>query len=281
LAVDDIGFTLGAAVTERLRTFRAKVFRLDEHIARLKRSLEIIGADSASIAAEIAQVIPEFVGHNQALIDPEDDWAVAAFVTPGVVGSGKPTICVYGFPLPFQQWATKFETGVSVVISQHRQVPTNCWPAELKCRSRMHYYLADLEAAKRRPGTRAIVLDQDGYIAEATTANVIAFREGEGLISPPLEHILFGVSLGVVKELAAELGIQFTMRQLSVDELLAADEAMLASTSICVLPIVECETQPIGTGRPGPVFQRLLTAWGKLIGVDIAAQARRFAIRST
>ncbi|HEX3598953.1 MAG TPA: aminotransferase class IV [Lacipirellulaceae bacterium] len=280
LAVDDIGFMLGAAVTERLRTFRGKVFRLDEHIARLKGSLDIIGAASEKIAAEIAQVIPEFVRRNQALIDPDDDWAIAAFVTPGVAGSGKPTVCVYGYPLPFQQWATMFDTGVPVVISQHHQVPTNCWPAELKCRSRMHYYLADLEAAKRRPGARAIVLDQDGYVAESTTANVVAFREGKGLVSPPLDHILFGVSLGVVKELADELGIPFTMRQLSVDEFLAADEALLASTSICVLPIVECEGKPIGTGRPGPIFQRLLTAWGKLVGLDIADQARRFANRS-
>jgi branched-subunit amino acid aminotransferase/4-amino-4-deoxychorismate lyase len=217
---------------------------------------------------------------NQALFAPDDDWAIAAFVTPGVAGSGKPTVCVYGFPLLFHQWATKFDTGVSVVISEHRQVPANCWPSELKCRSRMHYYLADLEADKRRPGARAIVLDQDGYVAEATTANVIVYREGEGLISPPLDNILLGVSLGVVKELAANLHLPFAMRQLSVDEFCAADEALLASTSICVLPIVECEGQPIGAGRPGPIHRRLLASWGALVGLDIAAQARRFANRN-
>jgi branched-subunit amino acid aminotransferase/4-amino-4-deoxychorismate lyase len=168
---------------------------------------------------------------------------------------------------------------MAVVISSIRQVPPNCWPAELKCRSRMHFYLADREATSRRPGSRAILLDQDGYVAEATTANAVIYRRGEGLVSPPPEHILWGVSLMVVEELAAQLGIPFKRRRLTVDELRGADEALLASTSICALPIVECEGQRIGEGRPGPVYQRLMTAWSALVGVDIAEQARRCAAR--
>ncbi len=279
IAVDDVGFLLGATATERLRTFRGQVFRLEEHLARLRRSLDILGLDSDSITGEVAQALPEFLRRNRGLIDPGDDWAIVAFATPGSAGSRRPTVCVHGYPLQFRQWASQFETGVPVVVSRRRQVPTSCWPAELKCRSRMHYYLADREAAARRPGARAIVLDQDGYVAEATTANVLVHRDGEGLVSPPHEHILFGVSLGVVKELAAKLNVPFTMRPLTVEEFGTANEAMLASTSICVLPIVECNGKPIGNGQPGPVYRKLLAAWSDLVGVDIAAQARRFADR--
>jgi branched-subunit amino acid aminotransferase/4-amino-4-deoxychorismate lyase len=143
----------------------------------------------------------------------------------------------------------------------------------------MHYYLADREATARRPGARAIVLDQDGYVAEGTTANVIVYRAGEGLVSPPVDNILLGVSLGVVKELAAKLQLPFVMRPLSVEDLRTADEAMLASTSICVLPIVECDAQQMGDGRPGPVYRNVLSAWSALVGVDIARQARQFADR--
>ena len=221
-----------------------------------------------------------FCERNESLINADDDWSIVAFATPGVAGTGRPTVCVHGHPLPFRQWAAQFEAGVRVVVSDHRQVPTNCWPAELKCRSRMHYYLADREAASRTPGARAIVLDQDGYIAEATTANVVVYREGEGLISPPLDHILAGVSLGVVKELAAMLNVPFIMRPLTVDDFRTSDEAMLTSTSICLLPIVECDGQPIGNGQPGPIYRRLLAAWGNLVGLDVAAQAKRFADRS-
>jgi branched-subunit amino acid aminotransferase/4-amino-4-deoxychorismate lyase len=144
----------------------------------------------------------------------------------------------------------------------------------------MHYYLADRDAAARSPGARAIVLDQNGYIAESTTANVLVYREGEGLISPPLEHILAGVSLGVMKELAAVLNMPFNMRPLTVDDFRTSDEAMLTSTSICLLPIVECGGRPIGKGVPGPIYRQLLGAWGNLVGLDVAAQAKRFANRT-
>jgi branched-subunit amino acid aminotransferase/4-amino-4-deoxychorismate lyase len=279
ITVNDLGFLLGATVTERLRTFRGKVFRLEEHLARLRSSLDILGLNSGSITSKVEHAVPEFLRRNQGLIDPGDDWAIIVFATPGSVERGQPTVCVHGYPLPFGQWASQFETGVHVVVSQHRQVPTTCWPAELKCRSRMHYYLADREAAAQRPGARAIVLDQDGFVAESTTANIIVYREDEGLVSPPHEHILFGVSLGVVKELAAKLNIPYIMRPLTVDELCSADEVMLASTSICVLPIVECNGGSIGGGQPGPVYRRLLAAWSDLVGIDIAAQARRFSDR--
>ncbi len=279
IALDDIGFMVGATVTERLRTFRGQIFRLQEHLTRLRGSLEIIGLDSQSIADEVGHAIVEFLKRNESLIDADDDWAIAAFATPGVAGMGKPTVCVHGHPLPFRQWAAQFDAGIKVVVSDHRQVPVNCWPAELKCRSRMHYYLAEREAANRSPGARAIVLDQDGYIAESTTANVLVYREGEGLISPPFEHILVGVSLGVMKELAAVLNVPFNMRPLTVDDFRTSDEAMLTSTSICLLPIVECDGKPIGTGEPGPIYRQLLTAWGNLVGLDVAAQAKRFANR--
>lgn len=278
VGVEDAGFLLGVTVTERLRTFRGQVFRIEEHLRRLRGSLEIVGLKSEEISAEIGSGIKEFVRRNQSLIDPEDDWSIIAFATPGVSGGG-PTVCVHGHPLPFKSWANQFEAGLPIVVSSIRQVPNNCWPAELKCRSRMHYYLADREAAAKRPGARAIVLDQGGFVAEATTANIIVYRGSEGFISPPADNILLGVSLAVVEELAAKLGVPFKMRPVTVDELRTCDEALLASTSICALPVIECDGRPIGSGKPGAVYQRLLSAWNELVGIDIAAQARRFATR--
>lgn len=280
IAVDDAGFLLGTTVTERLRTFRGQIFRLEEHLARLRGSLRIVGLDSDAVGSEVGAAITEFVNRNRGLIDLNDDWAVIAFVTPGCPGSGRPTVCVHGYPLPFHHWADQFEIGVPVVVSSHRQIPNNCWPTELKCRSRMHYYLADREAAARRPGARAIVLDQDGYIAEGTTANIVIYRDGEGLISPPYEHILAGVSLAVLKELAAITNTRFVIRPTSIEDLRTADEAMFTSTSICVLPIIDCDGDLIGSGCPGPVYRRLLAEWSDFVGVDVAEQARRFAKRS-
>lgn len=281
VAVDDIGFLLGATVAERLRTFRGHVFRLEEHVRRLHHSLEIIGLPADSIAEEVAQAIPEFVVRNGQHLAPGDDWSIVAFVTPGVAGSGRPTVCVHGQPVPFHQWASLYDAGVPVVISSVRQVPPSCWPPELKCRSRMHYYLADREAAARQPGARAVLLDENGCVAEASTANVLIYHSAKGIVSPPREHILAGVSLGVVEELAAKLAVPFVVRPLTVAEFRSADEALLTSTSMCLLPIVACDGQRIGAGVPGPMFRRLLDAWSELVDIDVADQARQFADRSS
>jgi branched-chain amino acid aminotransferase len=281
ISVDDVGFLLGATITERLRTFGGRVFRLEVHLDRLRRSLDIVGLDSNHITAQIAEAVPEFLERNRSQLPPDDDWSILAFATPGIAGSGRPTVCVHGYPLQFQLWASRYTEGLPVVISDVRQIPPQSLPPELKCRSRMHFYLADQQAAAAEPGARAILLDEDGHVAEATSANVIVYRAAEGLVSPPTEHILIGVSLGVVQELAASLNVPFAMRPLTPDELRSADEAMLASTSICLLPIIACDGQPIGGRRPGPVFRRLLAAWSGLAGLDIAAQAQQCAARRT
>lgn len=277
--VYDRGFLLGATVTERLRTFRGQVFRLEEHLQRLRHSLEIVGLPAEDVADQIGRAIPEFVARNTSVIPADDDWSILAFATPGIAGADRPTVCVHGYPLPFAGWASLFDDGVPVVISDIRQLSPRSLPPELKCRSRMHYYLADHRAAAMRAGARAILLDERGYVAEATTANVIVYREDEGLVSPPPEHILFGVSLGVVRELASKLDLPFVLRPLPVSELCSAAEVMLTSTSVCLLPVVECDGKPIGTGRPAEKFRALLNAWSELVGVDIAEQARQIAAR--
>jgi branched-subunit amino acid aminotransferase/4-amino-4-deoxychorismate lyase len=279
IGVDDLGFLVGATVTERLRTFRGQVFRLDEHLRRLRHSLEIVGLPVDEITTQVGRAIGEFADRNRDLIAADDDWSIVAFATPGTSNAGPPTVCVHGYPLPFARWASQYGEGVRVVISDVRLIPPQSLPPELKCRSRMHYYLADHRAAAAHPGTRALLLDENGFVAEATTANVIAYRQHEGIVSPPPEHILFGVSLGVVQELTAKLGLPFVERPLTVEELQTADEVMLASTSVCLLPVVACDGQPIANGRPGPTYRELLRAWSELAGVDIAEQARSIAAR--
>jgi branched-subunit amino acid aminotransferase/4-amino-4-deoxychorismate lyase len=274
--VEDPGFALGVTVTERLRTFGGRVWRQAEHARRLRRSAEVVGIAS-SVVDELDAAVTEFVTRHEALREPDDDWAIVAFATPGL--GGEPTRCVHGFPLTFASWAHQFTQGVNVWLASARQTPDNCWPAELKCRSRMHYYLADLEARRREPGARAILLDQDGYVGEASTANVAVCIGAEGIVAPRREKVLPGVSVAVLKELAESHGVPYTERDLTWDEFRSADEAWLASTSICLLPIVRCNGKPVGAGRPGPVYTRMLAAWSALVGLDVAAQAVTVARR--
>ncbi len=281
VSIDDLGFLLGATVVERMRTFAGEVFRADDHLRRLNRSLEIVGWNAQVLCGQVAAAIDGIVRRNASLFQEGDDWTVVVFITPGKTPeAAQPTVCVHGHPLPFHQWSQQYQTGAEGVITDVRQAPGNCWPAELKCRSRMHYYLADRQAEATVPGGRAILLDQAGKVGEASTANVVAFFEDRGLVTPRLTQVLPGISQQVLFELAASLGIPHTEADLLPEQLATADEIFLTSTSSCLLPIVRLDRRPVGTGAPGPVFQQLLAAWSKLAGVDIAGQAVRFASRS-
>lgn len=273
IAVDDLGFTLGVTVTERLRTFGGTPFRKHQHLERLARSLDVVGLPAQSLVAEFDEAIDEYCSRLRDQWAAGDDWAIVLFATPGR-GQG-PTTCVHGLPLPFADWAYQYSQGVSLRVSRHRQVPPDCWPADLKCRSRMHFYLADRQARLLEPTARALLLDQQGFVGEASTANVVAWFPGRGLVTPRYEKVLPGVSMGVVEELAVGLGIPFSQGDLTVEEFLSAEEIWLASTSICLLPVTRCEGQPVGDGTPGPVYAQLLEAWNQLVGLDIKAQAQK------
>jgi branched-subunit amino acid aminotransferase/4-amino-4-deoxychorismate lyase len=280
VAVDDFGFLMGATLTEKLRTFKGVPYRSEAHLVRLAHSLEVMRWNAQRICGEAYSAVEEFVVRNAHLIAEGDDWNITLFVTPGkFLDAASPTICVHGQPIPFHHWAREFVKGAKAVTVSVRQVPANCWPPELKCRSRMHYYLADREAHSLWPGSRAILLDQDGYVGEGTTANVIAYFKDRGLVTPKIEKVLPGVSQQVVFDLAKSLGIAHEEADLLPADLSQADELYFASTSLCLLPVVNFDGLPIAAGRPGPVFEKLLSAWSELVGVDIAAQAQKFAVR--
>ncbi len=278
--VDDLGFVLGTTLTEKLRTFKGLPYRTEAHLERLCHSLEVMGWDADAICQQARAAVDQFVTRNAHLIVEGDDWNLSLWVTPGKsADAANPTICVHGHPIPFHNWAHQFIEGAEAAIVSVRQVPANCWPPELKCRSRVHYYLADREAARMIPGARAILLDQDGYVGEGSTANLITYIAGRGLVTPKIQKVLPGVSQQVVFDLAHELGIAHEEADLLPADLSQADELYFASTSLCLLPIVKLDGLPIANGTPGPIFKKLLAAWSELVGVDIAAQAQKFAVR--
>jgi len=282
----DAGFVQGTTVAEQLRTFRGKLFRLDEHLTRLRGSLEIVEIDPRLSDSQWRAIIEHIVGHNYPLLATGDDLGLSIFVTPGVYApfaagqQGGPTICVSTTPVAFDQFASRYAEGQALTVTPVRQVPNVCWPAELKCRSRMHYYLADHAARKIDPSSRALLLDLEGFVCEASTANIVAYFQDEGLVSPPKGKILPGVSVAALAELAVIEGLSFGYRDLTVADLQRCDEIFLTSTSPCLLPVVRLDRQPIGAGSPGPLFERLLRAWSEQVGVDIRQQAQQFCRRT-
>lgn len=286
IPVTDGGFVQGVTVAEQLRTFGGKLFRLEQHLGRLARSLAIVGIEMEMSVESLGKIARELAAQNHALLQSGDDLGLSMFVTPGPystfarsgVASG-PTIGIHTYPLPFQLWHEKYERGESLVVTDVMQVPSSCWPTELKCRSRMHYYLADKQARQIEPGARALMLEEHGFVTEASTANVMVYYRDVGLVSPPKALILPGVSAAVVEELAGNLRIPFSYRQLTVDDVAAADEVLLCSTSPCIWPVTRLNGRTVGDGNQGEIARRLLAAWSELVSVDIAAQAKQFAAR--
>lgn len=286
IPVFDTGFILGVTISEQLRTFGGKLFQLERHLSRLAKSLHIIGVDPGMSPKQIGDAATELVQHNHALLKPGDDLGCAILVSPGASTvlapehENRPRVRIYTHPLPFASWARTYDEGVALAIPQIRQTPVNCWPPELKHRSRMHYYLADRQAKQIDPSARAVILDQEGWVLEATTANLLIYHEAEGIISPPLESILLGVSLSVIDDLLKRMPFgTLRYRRISAAELETATEVMLCSTSPCVWPVTRLNGKPIGRSGTHSVAHKLLSAWSELVGFNISSQAAAFANR--
>ena len=279
IELDDIGFVMGATISERLRTFGGQLFQVDEHLARLALSLGSLGIAAAELLSRVQAAAVDIVAHNIALCGAGSDLGLTVLITPGRVATNEPTVLVYSSTLPFSEMHGWYSNGVSLQVSSHRQVPENCWPSHLKCRSRMHYYLADQEARSKQSDARALLLDQHGNVAEASTANLLIYNKDVGLVSPRKENILPGISLTVLENLAAQLGVGFQYADFSAADLLAADEVILCSTSPSVWAVRECNGQVCGAGADGEMVRVLQRGFSDLVGLDIVAQAAELSER--
>lgn len=290
LPVWDMGVVGGAAVTEMLRTFRHEPFRLEEHLDRLFASIRSVGFAPEVTREQLRKILGEVVSHNAKLIPANHDLGVIAFVTAGgnltYLGAagrdlaGRCSVCVHTFPLPFELWADRYETGVHLVTPATRALPADVIDPQIKFRSRLHWQLADREARLVDPTAMSLLLDRDGYVTEAATGNVVAVQ-GARLLTPSHSRSLAGVSLQVVAELAPEFGCRVERGDWTLHDFQQASEIFLTSTPHCLLPVTRLNAVPVGNGRPGLVTRHLLTDWGKRVQLDIAAQMRLGAAERT
>jgi branched-subunit amino acid aminotransferase/4-amino-4-deoxychorismate lyase len=278
VSIVDRAVVLGATVTEMTRTFHRKPFKLATHIARLYRSLRYTRIDVGLTPEELTDISLRVLEMNFPLTDTEE-LGLVHFATPGIMAyyadvdpsAVKPTLCAHVFPLRFQPYKRFFLEGVHVVTPSIRHVPPQCYDPKMKYRSRMHFYLADQEIAQSHPGAIALLLDLDGNVTETGGANFLIAQDG-AIHAPTLRNTLNGVSRQTIAEICAQLGIPFIERDILTFDVMNADEAYLATTPICLAPVVKINNAPIGSGKPGPLLKRILQAWNEMVGLDIVAQ---------
>jgi branched-chain amino acid aminotransferase len=275
----DRSFIYGDGCFDMTRTFNGEPFRVKEHIDRFYRSLAYLRIDIPVKAAEMIEITHEVVRRNKHLLAKGDDFWVGQRVSRGVSAVGDegwdhtgPSIIVDCQPLPFKARAEHYRDGIRVIVPSNRRTA----PAMLSPRVKTHNYLnmivADQEVKSRDPGAWAVLLDENGSLAEGMGSNIFTVKDGR-MFTPQGRYVLEGVSRMTVLELADELGISVTERDLDLYDTYTADEVFLTSTSLCICPVVSVNGATIGDGKvPGPITRRLTDAYSKMVGVDIAGQ---------
>jgi branched-subunit amino acid aminotransferase/4-amino-4-deoxychorismate lyase len=283
----DLGIVLGATFTDLARTFRHRPFRLEDHIDRLLRSLKYGGIASPFSRQELIEISQKLAHENSKLITETQDLAIVYFVTPGenpvYAGSAggsvstRPTFCIHTFPLPFSLWRPAFVDGVHVVTPSIRHVPPECVDPKTKNRSRLHWFLADQQARLADPRAIALLLDLSGNITETSGSNFVSVT-GRTIYTPRPRNILHGVSLDTVAQLAPKAGLELVERDIQVYDVVNADEAWLTTTPYCIAPVSRINGTPIGDGRPGPLWRRMLELWSDEVGLDVHEQVMTSAL---
>lgn len=275
----DLGTVAGASITEMSRTFGHEPFRIPQHLSRLLNSVRSIGFPLNYDLQQLQAAITAVLSYNVPLISAESELGIVIFSTAGpnstylgadLARRTMATTAVHTFELPFETWRPQLDRGVRLRVARVRQIPNDCFDVTLKVRNRLHWWLADREVAEQEPGSKALLLDHAGFIAETSTSAIHLVRNGR-IISPD-SGVLNSLSSQLMEEFAMELGIPFERRPVPQGELNYASEIFLTSSAATILPVSHVNGQPIGDSIRGPVFEQLAACWSKLVGVDILQQ---------
>ena len=275
----DRGFKYGDAVFDTTRTFGHRIFRLKEHLDRLYRSLRYLRIDPGIGLEELKRITEEVLHKNLPLLEPDDDYWVTQRVTRGLdpsdratFGQSGPTVIVECLPLPLRERATLYRDGIRVVVPSVRRAAPDSLSARTKTNNYLNVVLGDLEAKARDPEAWAILLDVNGNLAEGIGSNVFLVRDGV-IYTPREQFVLPGISRETAIELARELGYTVHERDIDLFDAYNAEEAFLTSTSLCVCPVRSFNGVELGGGRiPGPVTQRVIEAYCRMVDYDFVAQ---------
>ena len=260
VSVLDRGFIFGDGVYEVLPVYEGRIFRFEEHMARLARSLDAVriphpqsreawlavarrlAAGHAACTSSTSQLIYLQVTRGVALRDHA--------MLPGLT----PTVFAMCSTLRPASEAQRREGVACVTADDFR------WrKAHIKSTSLQGAVIA------RQIGVDAGVVEtvmfRDGWLSEAASSNVWVVQGGAVIGPPNDDRVLQGIRYDLLRELCADEGIPFSLRPVARDEVLAADELMLSSASKEVLPVTLLDGRAVGSGRPGPVYARLYAAY--------------------
>jgi branched-chain amino acid aminotransferase len=253
ISVLDHGLLYGDGLFEGIRVRAGRIFRLDQHLARLSLGARTIGLDLPFGASERARIVTDTVrafGQKEAY--------VRLLVTRGEGPLGvdpttckKPTmVCIVAEIGLFDEQQRAL--GLAMITSSYRRPNPDVQDVAIKTLNYLGSALAKQEA-RRQGADEALLLNQSGRVAEAAVANVFALR-GRSLMTPPaLDGCLEGINRGAVLEIARDLGFSVSERSLGRRDLFVADEVFLTGSGAGVIGVRSLDGQTIGRGQTGEV----------------------------
>ncbi len=256
IPVLDRGFIFGDGIYEVIPIFGRKMFRAEQHMARLYRSLAAIQITNPHSKEEWMALIDQVVKAHSA-----DDQMVYLQVTRGVAkrahtfpADSTPTVFIMTNPLVLPTAAMR-EAGAACVSMEDKR-----W---LRCDIKSTSLLGNVLAAQNAAENDAVecILFRDGFLSEASSSNVWIVKDGV-LMGPPKDNlILEGIRYGLIEELCAAGGIKLEARRITRAEVFAADEVLLSSALKEVLAVTSIDGETVGNGKPGLICQQLYTAY--------------------
>jgi D-alanine transaminase len=252
VSVLDRGFIFGDGVYELVPVYSRVPFRMDEHLARLERSLAAVRIGNPYGRAEWRDIILQLVAKQ-----PFEDQGVYLQVTRGVARrdhafpkDAVPTVFMMSSPLvnPPQELVANGAAAVTAVDDRWHH-------CDIKSISLIGNCL--LRQLSADAGAVETILFRDGRLTEASASNVFVVRGGVILSPPKSNLILPGITYDVVAEIAQAAALPLEYRDVSEAEVRGADEIWVTSSSKEVLAIVTLDGKPVAGGRPGPVFRRV------------------------
>lgn len=258
LSVFDHGVLYGDGVFEGIRAYNGRVFKLDEHIERLYNSAKIIMIDVPISQEEFKQQVVAVCKANGI-----HDGYIRPVITRG---SGTLGLAPWKCPTPnyfiiadtIQLYPQKlYDEGLPVVtVATRRNIPEALSPM-VKSLNYLNNIMAKIEA--HQAGVmEAIMMNQEGYVAECTGDNIFMIK-GNALITPPVSAgVLPGITRNTVMALAQKAGYNVEEKLFTRAELYVADEVFLTGTAAEVVPVVKIDDRNVAEGKPGEITQKLI-----------------------
>ena len=264
VSVLDRGFVFGDGIYEVTPVYGRRLFRFDEHMARLDRSLAKVRIPNPYTPAQWLERCRKLVAALAEQTGAEDQ-VVYLQVTRGVAPRDHvmpegltPTVFMMTSPIKAAS-AEQRHHGVSCVTARDFR-----WErGDIKSTSLLGNVLARQMSADH--GAMETIMFRNGWLTEASASNVWIVHEGALLGPPKSEHVLEGIRVELLRELCEDVGIAYNLRPIAEADVLTADEVLLSSATKEVLPVTRIDGQGVGhgalRGKPGPVYAKLHEAY--------------------